>query len=47
MVYAHEASLKALHDNVSDFVSRTANLVNGLSRTLAPLIRNSPARGRY
>ena len=26
MVYAHEASLKALHDNVADFVTRTANL---------------------
>jgi carboxypeptidase C (cathepsin A) len=26
MVYAHEDSLKALHDNVADFVTRTANL---------------------
>ncbi len=26
MVYAHEASLKALHDNVADFVTRTDNL---------------------
>jgi carboxypeptidase C (cathepsin A) len=26
MVYAHEASLKALHDNVADFIRRTDNL---------------------
>jgi carboxypeptidase C (cathepsin A) len=26
MVYAHEAALKALHDNVADFLTRTANL---------------------
>jgi carboxypeptidase C (cathepsin A) len=26
MVYAHEASLKALHDNVADFIARTDNL---------------------
>jgi len=26
MVYAHEASLKALHDNVADFIGRTNNL---------------------
>ena len=25
MVYAHEASLKALHDNVADFIQRTEN----------------------
>jgi len=25
MVYAHEASLKALHENVADFIRRTAN----------------------
>jgi carboxypeptidase C (cathepsin A) len=25
MVYAHEASLKALHDNVADFIRRTDN----------------------
>jgi carboxypeptidase C (cathepsin A) len=24
MVYAHEASLKALHDNVADFIRRTS-----------------------
>ncbi|MGB6606175.1 MAG: hypothetical protein WBE65_17975 [Steroidobacteraceae bacterium] len=28
MVYAHEAALKALHDNVADFVTRTANLAH-------------------
>jgi carboxypeptidase C (cathepsin A) len=26
MVYAHEASLKALHENVADFIRRTANI---------------------
>jgi len=26
MVYAHEASLKALHDNVADFIRRTGNV---------------------
>jgi hypothetical protein len=25
MVYAHEASAKALHDNVADFIRRTEN----------------------
>jgi carboxypeptidase C (cathepsin A) len=25
MVYAHEASLKALHENVADFIRRTVN----------------------
>ena len=26
MVYAHEATLKILHDNVSDFITRTGRL---------------------
>jgi carboxypeptidase C (cathepsin A) len=26
MVYAHETSLKELHDNVADFIRRTDNL---------------------
>jgi hypothetical protein len=26
MVYAHEASLKALHDNVAEFIRRTDNV---------------------
>jgi hypothetical protein len=26
MVYAHEASLKALHENVADFIRRTENI---------------------
>ena len=26
MVYAHEASLKALHDNVADFIRHTENI---------------------
>jgi carboxypeptidase C (cathepsin A) len=26
MVYAHAASLKALHDNVADFIARTDNV---------------------
>ena len=29
MVYAHEAALKALHDNVADFIRRTDNLKGG------------------
>jgi carboxypeptidase C (cathepsin A) len=26
MVYAHEASLRALHDNVAGFIRKTSNL---------------------
>ena len=26
MVYAHESSLKSLHDNVADFIHRTSNM---------------------